>query len=82
MAAPRRLLAPLSFHEGILFVITFTRRIYSSSAHVFSLDSVLPLFSLLQSEALHPLHDKLSCNMLLFGLFVLSGRSVMCYAVI
>lgn len=25
----------LVFHEGILFVITFTRRIYSSSSHVF-----------------------------------------------
>ena len=27
------------FHEGILFVITFTRRIYSTSSHVFSPDS-------------------------------------------
>lgn len=32
------------FHEGILFVITFTRRIYSTSSHVFSPDSLmLPL---------------------------------------
>lgn len=27
------------FHEGILFVITFTRRIYSTSSHVFLPDS-------------------------------------------
>lgn len=33
------------FHEGILFVITFTRRIYSTSSHVFLPDSfVLPLW--------------------------------------
>lgn len=27
------------FHEGILFVITFTKRIYSTSSHVFLPDS-------------------------------------------
>lgn len=36
MVSQRRLLFPsFLFHEGILFVITFTRRIYSTSSHVF-----------------------------------------------
>lgn len=38
--------SPLSLfsHEGILFVITFTRRIYSTSSHVFLPDSSVLLF--------------------------------------
>lgn len=39
--------SPLSlfFHEGILFVITFTRRIYSTSSRAFLPDSSVLLFA-------------------------------------
>lgn len=43
------------FHEGILFVITFTRRIYSTSSHVFLPDSsALLLWREVGCQALPP----------------------------